>query len=155
MSHDEPNRATARNHALRKLNRRECSSHEILTALLQKGVSTELASQVVQELTQSQLISDERFASMFVRYLIQQGKGPHLIRQKLKLKGIHLSLEQIKELSQDSSEMSEAEQARRIIERKYPKSNQDRAEKNRAIQALMRRGFSYSTIRDAFTLWSE
>ena len=152
----EANKATAKTHAFNRLSRRECSSKDIYTHLVRKGASPETANAVVSELVEKELISDERFAKMLIRHLSSGGKGPSVIRQKLKEKGISMDLPKVRELTQDLTATSELDAAKKIAERRYPKaiadpgqSAVDPKEKNRAIQGLLRRGYSYSVAKDA------
>lgn len=139
----------ARQYALNRLNRRECSSQDMLQFLIRKRIPSEIASQVVQELQRNQYINDDRFAKMLTRQQVQRSKGPNYIRHKLKEKGIQLPPEQLNQLIQDVSETTELELARQVVLRKYPRAHLDRAEFNRAFQALIRRGFSFSVAKDA------
>lgn len=134
--------------ALKRLGRRECTAKDIERHLLSKGVSTEVALRVVADLVSATYISDERYSKMLVREQAQRGKGPRVILQKLKEKGVKIELEQVKVLSQELGITSELEAARAILERKYPTALSDRKVANRAFQALLRRGFSYGVIRE-------
>lgn len=134
--------------ALQRLGRRECTAKDIERHLIRKGISEDTARQVVIELVAASYISDERFSKMLIREQIQRGKGPRAILQKLKEKGVRIELEQIKALSTEVSTVTELESARAILERKYPNAQSDRKAANRAFQALLRRGFSYTVIKD-------
>lgn len=136
----------ARQIALRRLERRECSSFDIQRHLVQKGVTSEIAAQVLSHLKELNLISDERFAKMLTREQAARGKGPYYIQQKLKEKGISFDLNQVKSLTEDVTETSELDAAKKLIERKYPQTWKD---KQHVIQGLIRRGFSYSVAREA------
>ncbi len=137
----------AKETAMKRLDRRECSSLEIHNYLIDKGVTEEVVTQVVEELKSREYIHDGRYARMYVRSQTLKSKGPHFIRQKLTEKGIRLELNEIKELSEEVSKISEAESAKLILERKYPNAQTDRKETQRAINGLLRRGFSYSVIQ--------
>ena len=135
-------------HALRRLGRRECSSRDILGHLIKKGIPEALAGEVVSELVSSSLISDARYARMLVREQAGRAKGPAAIRQKLREKGIQLELSEIKSLLSEVTEVSEVDMARALIERKYPNAQKDKVEARRAFQTLLRRGFSYEVIKE-------
>jgi len=138
---------TAREYALQRLNRRECSSRDIEQRLVRKGISKDTVKKVVTELEEASLLSDARFSKMMIREQAARGKGPLVIRQKLKQNGIDLSVEQIKAISAEYGESKELEVARQMVARKYPNFATDKATMNRALQALLRRGFSFSDAK--------
>jgi len=142
-------RSLAREYALRKLDRRECSTQDILRHLTRKGIPPETASEVLSSLTQLNLVSDERYAKLLTREQAARGKGPQVIRQKLREKGIHLDLGQTKALAEAVTQTSELESAKALAARRYPEAWKDKKEMLRALQGLMRRGFSYSIAREA------
>ena len=79
--------------AMDLLARREHSRAEIVTKLHQKYPElTQHFDEVLDQLEQDGLLSDERFATAYVRYRRSRGFGPLLIRQELRGKGIHASL---------------------------------------------------------------
>jgi regulatory protein len=145
----------ARRHALNRMNRRECSSQDIYQFLIRKGIPSEIATQVVQDFKKNQFINDERFAKMLTRQQVARSKGPNYIRQKLRDKGIQLKPDQMNDLIEEVSETTELELARQLVLRKYPRAHLDRLEANRAFQALIRRGFSYSIAREALNAQPE
>lgn len=85
-SKDEQNRLT--NTALRLLARREYSRGELSERLARSSSDSNLISQVLDTLSRQGLQSDERFTENFIKYRIDQGKGPIKIRQDLRLKQI-------------------------------------------------------------------
>jgi regulatory protein len=139
----------ARDLAARKLALREHSAQEIDEYLRRKGVRPEDAATVVAEFIRGRLIDDERFAALVIKSQTRRGKGPVFIRQKLMQKGVRLSLEQVRSVLGDVADEPSASVARRVIERRYPRYRDDKKEAGRAFQALIRRGFSYETAREA------
>lgn len=83
---DELNNLT--NTALGLLARREYSKGELRERLSKRSSNTSLIDQVLEALSEQGLQSDERFSEGFVRYRINQGKGPLKIRQDLRLKRV-------------------------------------------------------------------
>ena len=81
-------RQVARQVALRRLDRRECSTGDIAQALRRKGFSAEVIAETVQELVEQKLIDDQKYSRILVREQILRGKGPNWIRMKLRAKGI-------------------------------------------------------------------
>lgn len=148
MKEEKDSYQSGKNYALGRLNRRECSSSDIRKRLILRGIPSDVASQIVSDLAQASLLDDERFSRLLIRQQIRLGKGPRAILQKLKQNGISYASEQIKTLSLEMSEPSEQETARALVERKYPKAWTDRKEASKALQTLLRRGFSYSIAMD-------
>ncbi|MBI3542643.1 MAG: regulatory protein RecX [Deltaproteobacteria bacterium] len=141
----------AYNLALRRLSAREYSAHELAAYLERKEISREDAAEVVAKLVADRLLDDDRYARMMVRYQAGRGKGAGYIRMKLKAKGVELSTVQTRALLGQVADKSELTTARELIERKYPDASKDRAAAAKAIQALMRRGFSYDIARKALS----
>jgi regulatory protein len=141
----------AREHALRRLNRRESSSREIGLYLKRKGVDPEIAAEVISELQKNGTLSDERYARLLVRHQAQRSKGARFISSQLKTKGINLDLDKIKTLAEETTDKTELETAVELIRRKYPNTKTDQKEAAKAYQTLIRRGFSHSIAREALS----
>ena len=62
------------------LTRREYGIEELKRKLLQRGIETGVAEQVIGELIDENLVSDQRFAEMYVRTRIRRLFGPLKIR---------------------------------------------------------------------------
>lgn len=77
-------RRQALNTAVGLLARREHAQAEVRRKLRQRGYEDELAVEVVDELTRQRLLSDERFAEMFVRSRAERGQGPVRLRAELR-----------------------------------------------------------------------
>lgn len=135
--------------ALRRLGRREYSSAEMISYLERRGIGRETAVSVVTELVEEHLIDDSRFARMLARYQAIRGKGSVYILSKLRQKGIQIELSEVRKLLEENGETNELETARQFVRRRYPLLAQDRKIAARAYQALLRRGFSHQTARDA------
>ena len=135
----------AYNYAVSLLSRRDHSVKEITDKLTQKGYG-QYASHVAEKLAEQGYLSDERFAEMYVRELLNlKNYGKKRIRQELIRKGI----------SRDIIEnvISEAEfsdgRLRELIERKYMRYLDTEKGAQKTINALLRLGYSYGEIRDA------
>jgi len=74
--------------AVRYLTRREYGIEELTQKLVQRGAGRADAEQVVAGLAGENLVSDERFAEMYVRTRIQQLNGPVKIRGELRGLGV-------------------------------------------------------------------
>lgn len=80
--------ADVRDMAVRYLSRREYGIEELRRKLVQRGAKSGLAESVVSECVEQNLVSDERFAEMYVRTRIRRHFGPLKIRGELRQRGI-------------------------------------------------------------------
>lgn len=76
-------RDEARSLALNLLARREHGRAELEAKLIAKGFSAGLAAELLRDLREEGLQSDQRFAAALVRRRIDRGYGPAYIRQEL------------------------------------------------------------------------
>ena len=74
--------------ALRALARREHSQKELRLKLKKRGITDRLIDQLLTDLQQQGLQSDERFTEIFVRSRLDRGQGELRIRADLRNKGI-------------------------------------------------------------------
>src|ERR1700712_2233975 len=73
-------RSAARTTAIGLLARREHAQSEIKRKLRDRGYDNELTLAVIDDLTRQRLLSDERFAAMFIRSRAERGQGPVRLR---------------------------------------------------------------------------
>ena len=153
--------------SLKRLARRERSLSEMRTYLASKlgsdeedPGSSELIEQVLQKLVSLRYLDEERMANALIREQRLQSRGPRSAWLKLKSKGIAgWSLERV-ELAWRSGDVisinseNEVETARRWALRRYRGlfSGDNRKERQRALAALVRRGYSFSIARQALEL---
>jgi regulatory protein len=74
--------------AVRYLGRREYAVEELRLKLLQRGADSQITVQVVSDLADENLVSDQRYTEMYVRMRIRRLFGPMKIRGELRSKGI-------------------------------------------------------------------
>lgn len=130
------------------LARRSMHSKELIARLEKKLFSVEAINHALKELERLGLINDAEFEAYFVKKLQRQGKSRRQIEQKAREKGIPL-----KQL--DHLLVPDDEPLRSLIERKYPVLLDKKApvkDRQRAVQALLRRGFSISCILKDFNV---
>ena len=130
--------------AIRLLSRRDHSSKELTNKLAQRGFDADLIEQVLTELSQSGLHSEQRFAESYARQRALKAYGPLRIQAELAQRG--LEREQINE-ALNALDIDFAELAHSFYVRKYHKPIADYREKARRSQAMMRRGFSSEHLR--------
>lgn len=80
--------AECRNRALNLLARREHSQRELRNKLLAKAFDASLITAVTDELAAQNLLSDERFAKLYIEQRSRRGYGPMRIQQELHQRGI-------------------------------------------------------------------
>jgi regulatory protein len=106
-------------------------------------------AETIQELVELKYIDDEKYSRIMVREQALRGKGPNWIRMKLKTKGITTERRQVEELLENAAQTSELEVAKSVVVRRYPNAHLDPVVGRKAIQTLLRRGFSYDVARQA------
>lgn len=146
----------AREYALGRLDRRECSSRDILDKLKRRRIPNLIATRVVAELQERKLLDDQRFSRMLARQQAGRGKGALYIHQKLKSQGIDLGLPEVRSMTEEVTQTTELESAKAILEKRYPQGLQgleDRLQRQKVLYMLVRRGFSFSVAEDALRDW--
>lgn len=136
----------AYNYCVSLLSRRDHSVRELETKLLRKGFD-ENAFAAVETLQQQGYVNDENFAFHYASELKNlKGYGKRRIEQELMRKGISRDIihNTLEEFEFDDERIIE------IITRKYKRCFEDEKQKQRAIAGLLRLGYSYSEIKDAF-----
>jgi len=139
-------RSDLRDAALRLLARREHSYKELCRKLKQRGWPEPELESVLSDLAEQGLQSDERFAESFVRSRAQKAYGPKRIRAELGQRGIDRAQvdRALRETDADWLELASGWYERRY--RGAPPA--DMKEKSRRQQALARRGFDHSIVRE-------
>lgn len=135
----------AYNCAVSLLSRRDHSKKELMRKLKEKGYSKG-AEAAVEKLANSGYVDDERFCRLYASELIRlKGYGRKRVEQELNLKGVDREIISgvLDEISFDTYRLSD------IIKRKYLAKMTDEKGRQKAFNALLRLGYSYSEIRDA------
>ncbi|MBQ9211962.1 MAG: regulatory protein RecX [Clostridia bacterium] len=129
---------------------RACSKGEIEQKLHRIGYSPETIEMVIYKLEKNDLVNDQDFAAQWAQYRSGQKYGPRRISQELRHKGVSaeetaLAIEDVSEEEQLASALSLAEKSlRRIRTEEDP-----RKAKQKAVTAIVRRGFSWDIARQA------
>lgn len=135
----------AYNCAVSLLSRRDHSEKELLRKLREKGYSFG-AEEAIEKLLSYGYVDDRRFCRVFAEELLRiKGYGRRRIEQELYKKGVSRDIvnEVLEEFTFDNEALSD------IIKRKYLSKLSDEKGRKRAVNALMRLGYSYGDIRDA------
>lgn len=140
------NTRRAYNHCVSLLSRRDHTAKELKTKLWQKGYNEE-SFEAIDKLIEQGYVSDERFASYYAAELKNlKGYGKRRIEQELMRKGVS------REIISATVEQMDFEDDRilEVIRRKYKCCFEDEKNRQRAVNGLLRLGYSYSDIKDAF-----
>ncbi len=126
--------------------KRPHSEKELRDKLAQKGVLEEDLETVVALCLDYGFVNDEEYAGMIVRHYTALGYGPGRIRQELKRRGIPAELWEaaLKELPEGTETID-----RLLAARLRGKDLSNRRERDKAANALFRRGYSWDDIRSA------
>ena len=103
-------------------------------------VSTTLIEAALEQLENEGLLSDLRFAEVFVRSRIARGQGPVRLRHDMREKG--LEAEMI-DAALEAAEVDWGEHAKEVLERRFGDDAPDAREKARRMRFLKQRGFSF------------
>ena len=127
---------------------REHGARELEAKLTRKGYDAVTAAQVIEDLRESGLVSDHRFAEAFVRSHAGRGHGPIRIRYALRELGV---VPELIESALNTQECDWSGLAAEVRGRKFgtavPPNYALRAKQMRFLQY---RGFSTDQIRAAF-----
>jgi regulatory protein len=131
--------------AYRLLGRREYSIFELGRRIRQKWPEAEGVGELLEALSEENLVSDERYVEAFVRSRIQRHQGPLKIKAALRGKGVSDSLVST-ELEKYSGQWTEL--AREWLSRQVS-GELDFEQKKKFYRRLQSRGFSHSQSMDA------
>ncbi len=135
----------AYNQAVSYLSRRDHSEKELLAKLRLKGYN-DSGINAVEKLKNGGYIDDERFARMFVRELSSIKKyGKNRLRQELMRKWIS---SEIIGLVLEDEDLYKCD-LKDVITKKYSRYLGDEKGRKKAVNGLLRMGYSFSEIRSA------
>lgn len=147
--------AKATHRALHFLGYRARSEAEVRARLKRDEWHEEVIERVIERLREQGFLDDQRFAEMWVEDRSNfRPRGARALRQELRQKGV--DKETIETALPDEERESEnaVSALRKLLrskERSWAKL-EERKQREKAIQALMRRGFQFSTAKAA---WEE
>ncbi|MCE5294703.1 MAG: RecX family transcriptional regulator, partial [Chlamydiales bacterium] len=131
---------------LMKLSKKAMHSRELDACLEERHFSANARQRAIDELVRLNVLNDEDFEAYFVKKLQKQGKSRHQITIKAKMRGIPLK-------SLDAHLGPDVDTLKALVEKRYPillDKTAPKAQKEKAIAALYRRGFSVSCILKEF-----
>jgi regulatory protein len=138
----------ARGLAWRSLNKRDRTVNEVGGMLLGKRVEPAVADRVVTELIELGYLDDARYAERFAEDRRRlDGWGSERIARRLRELGVDRELIEAAVAAQDPEE--ELAAALELLRRRFPAPPTTRPERDRALGALLRRGFAPELAFDA------
>ena len=143
----------AYNKGLDLLSRRPHGTKELIKKLCEKGHEMEATEKACDRLLELGLLNDEEFARILANELYERkGYGIKRIKQELIFRGLD------REIVENTIETLDIDTQTRIIlviKKKYLNKLDDEKGRKRAIDGLMRLGYSYSDIKSALNSISE
>ena len=126
--------------------RRAMSRRDLERKLRDKGASEADARYAAEWLEAIGAIDDAGYAALLVRHYSQMGYGPARLREKLREKGVP------RELWDDALDTlpDNSEQIDRFLQSKLRGGMPEEKEKKRLTDALLRRGYSWGDVKDAW-----
>lgn len=143
--------ASAKARAVRIISASSVSRRELKRRLVEKGEDASMADEAVEWLSDLNLLDDRETARQLVQSAVRKGYGPARIRQILYQKGIDKSLWD--EAMADLPAMDGA--IDRFLSSRFRGGEPDEREVKRAVDALLRRGHSWSDIRPALRRYTD
>lgn len=121
-------------YAMRLLSRREHSQFELEQKLQFKGYDEEAIDQVLNELKEQGLQSDERFAACYTHSRLERGWGPIRIEYELRNKGVPVEIitKVIYETKDSWAEVAEKVRAKKFG-KKQPTSFPEKVKQNKFL----------------------
>ncbi len=139
--------ASAMERAAALLSVRDATEQETAQRLLQSGYPEKTVARVMETLTQAGYVDDSRYAGHFVESRAQR-YGSRRLYAELRRKGV--SEEVARDALSERSDEDESDSARRIAGKLLARKNvSDPDVLRRAVQQLVRRGFSWDAAKAA------
>lgn len=150
VKESEYRRAKAR--ALYFLDRADRTEKVLIRKITEGGIEKSAAEKAVKRLKELGLVDDFRFAENAYSHLAEQNVSKRAAYAKLYEKGVPPEI--IKQVLENDTETDEVSQVTAVIEKKYKNKlcAADGAKKTAA--ALIRKGFSYASVREAMRKFS-
>lgn len=143
----------AYNKGLDYLSRRPYGTKELIRKLCEKGHEKEAAEKACDRLLELGLLNDEEYARILSDDLInRKNYGVKRVKQELAYRGIP---REIIENTIDTLDNDAENRIILVVKKKYLNKLNDEKGRKRAIDGLMRLGFSYSDIKSALRKVSE
>lgn len=138
-----------KNLALYYISFKQRTTAEVRLYLMDHDIKSDIIEDVLKNLKEDKWLDDGKYVENFIsQNLSSDDKGPYVIKQKLLQKGIPAQLIDQEIEKQDFSEV--AEKAANKLLKKYQTKLPARTLKDKIIQSLSNKGFSYAEAKTAF-----
>ena len=141
----------AMNQAMYYLGSRARTVRQVEEYLTKKEHDEHTIAQVMEKLIEYKLLDDEAYARRYIETR-KSTSGKYLLRQKMKQQG--LDEDTIAEAIEEIPFEEQVEAAKSLLEKKLAHDEREDALR-RAVQSVMRRGFSYDAVRAAADRYKE
>lgn len=126
------------------------TEHQMSSYLIQKGYDDKYISIIIQKLKDSNLINDYNYTQSFVTDKRTIGlKSDTYIRSQLIKKGVDKSVIESALVNEDENENNKLDVLKELMVKRYKQSEKYR-DKQKMTQYLLRQGFRYFDISNAF-----
>lgn len=142
----------AKQRALWYLDRAAHTEKGLYDKLIKAGFKRKASAKVIARFCELGLLDDRSFAENFVERCISANVSKREIYRKLTIKGVPKDL--ANEILAENS-VDELSQIRQIIDKKYRLKLENPENTQKVYAALIRKGFSFSAVRDALKGYSE
>jgi regulatory protein len=134
--------------ALKYLNRRDRTVHEVRVRLERSAVDAGIAEDVIGRLVDQGLLDDARFARLFAEdKRTLEAWGSDRIERGLSARGV--SPELVRAAIGVASDESELDRALSLLRLRFPAASQNRRDRERALGVLLRKGYDSELALDA------
>lgn len=123
--------------------------HEVSSRLSQAGYDMQTIDRVLARLAREGYLNDAAFADQWILSRSNRALGPHRLLQELKKKGIERNIidSAMAQVEEEETLGAAVAHAKKLLARTRGKDVQDI--RNKAMQALVRRGYSWEIARRA------
>lgn len=139
----------AKRYALKRLSSQSLHSAQLRKILHEKQVSDDIINQIIVEFQRLGFLNDPEWIQSYIRGHSKR-HGPRSILAKLRLKGI--AREEVEETLHSMSDSdTQKESILNLLKTRYKSRDlSDYKEKQKVIASLMRKGFDFDAIQNAF-----
>ncbi|MBR6402428.1 MAG: regulatory protein RecX [Eubacterium sp.] len=130
----------------------ECCAYDVRLKLQKKEFPEYAIAETIEMMYEYNYLNDERYAESYIRCYFQK-KSRSLIKKELDMKNIKVDdIEHILDTVYEDEDMSEDDAIRSLLEKKFKDRDlSDEREKRRAMNLLVRHGFSFDKINNYLT----
>lgn len=148
----ESDYSRAKSRAVWHMDRQDHTEKGLYDKLVRSGFSKEACAKVIARFVEVGLIDDERYARNYAERLMEANVSKREAVQKMLQKGVPYDL--AKRVLEDD-ETDEQAQIKNLLDKKYRTKLSVEGGAQKVFAALVRKGFSYSAVREALKSFIE